>query len=383
MQAAAGKKANHAAGVGRLLASTLRSSQDHELILLDRLPEQERLGLTNLAAAGEVYGVLRPVSSGTLKAVEHDLALLLLTLREPSPLPSFYRQRRTLAELERQVALLVADRILDVEVDGSFLTGAQALAALGLGAAPGSTTIGEKSRLAMRYAAVFDVAVREMASQLYRFGSLPSTLRWCRRLPGPEAVLLFLGNSEHPAYERNFPQDDFPWISWRRRDGRHQIRGPAFKLYISPKIEYLPQTFAGLLESLQAGRASSLKVGADADNLLRTDKLIAYFATFEDLAECADSLRRRFEGIPVDGVPFSAQIDDHGLLSWGLDPPAGRGSGGSWRRRIVLRIARAILEGRRQNVAEPAEWATIHLGLQGVDAQEWRPRADLHDIAEA
>ena len=381
VQATGGRKHTSASTVG-LLDSTLRSSHCHALILLDRLPEPERRGLVVIDEAREIYGVLRSTGSDPPKIVNHALALLLLTLRDPGPLPAFYRRQCTPAELERQVALLIADRILDVEVNGSFLTGAPALAALGLQAEISISAISEKSRLAMRYAAAADSAEREVASQLYRFGSLPSTLRWRRQLPGHEAVLLFLCKPEHPALERSFPEDDFPWISWRRRDGRHQIRGPAFKLYISPKLEHLPQVFTGLFEVLQAGRASSLKVGADADNLLRTDKLIAYFDSFEDLAECADSLRRRFAGIPVDGVPFSAQIDDDGLLSWGLDPPAKHGSRGSWRSKIVVRIARAILEGRRQGVADPAEWATIHLGLQGVDAQEWRPRADLHDIAE-
>ena len=382
MQAANGSEANPSFAVGRLLALSLRTCQDLVLTLLDRLSEHERKTLGTFVEAGEAYGVLRRPGAGPIKIISHDLALLLLTLKDPGPLPAFYRRRWTPAEVERQVALLIADRIIDVEVDGSFLTGAPALAALGLKAEAGTTDISEKSRLAMRYAAASDADEREVASQLYRFGSLPSSLWWYRRLPGPEEVLLFLDKPEHPAFERNFPQDDFPWISWRRRDGRHQIRGPAFKLYISPKLEHLPQVFTGLFEILQAGRASSLKVGADADNLLRTDKLIAYFDSFEDLSECANSLRRRFAGIPVDGVPFSAQIDDHGLLSWGLDPPAKHGSRGSWRSKIVVRIARAILEGRRQGVADPAEWATIHLGLQGVDAQEWRPRADLHDIAE-
>lgn len=383
MQGTADQKASRAFAVGRLLASNLRSCQDQNLVLLERLPDQERRVLDSFSdQVEEIYGVLRPTGSGPPKIVTHDLALLLLTLKDPGQLPAFYRRRRTPAELERQVSLLIADRILDVEVDGSFLTGAPALEALGLRVGAGTTAISEKSRLAMRYASAFEVDERKMASQLYRFGSLPSSLRWHRRLPGPEGVLLFLGKPEHSAFERSFPENDFPWISWRRRDGQHQIRGPAFKLYISPKLEYLPHVFSGLLECFQAGRASSLKVGADADNLLRTDKLIAYFDSFEDLSECANSLRRRFAGIPVDGVPFSAQIDDHGLLSWGLDPPAKHGSRGSWRSKIVVRIARAILEGRRQGVADPAEWATIHLGLQGVDAQEWRPRADLHDIAE-
>jgi len=372
--------------VGRMLASNLRSGRDYALVLFDRLPVQERMGLSSFDEVGEIYGVLRSAGSGPLKVVNHELALLLLTLREPGPLPAFYQRSWPRAELGRRVALLVADRVLEVEVEGSFLTGAPALAALGLKADAGSTAIAEKSRLAMRYAAALDsVDERDLASHLYRFGGLPSTPRWCRRLPGPEDVLHFLGNPVHPAFDRNFPQADFPWISWRRRDGRNNPRGPTFKLYISPKIAFLPEIFACLFESLQAGRASSLKVGADAGNLLRTDKLIVYFDSFENLTECADALQRRFQGIPVDGVPFSAQIDEEGLLSWGLDPPAGRSariSRGSWRSKIVIRVARAILEGRRQAVADPVEWAPIHLGLQGVDAQEWRPRADFLDIAE-
>lgn len=387
MQGADVRIGNPAAAVGRLLASKLRSSQGRTLILLDRLPEQERMWLLTLKEAEEIFGVLRPSGSGPVKVVDYDLALLLFALREPGGLPAFYSRRLGPVEVGRRVALLVAERILEVEIEGSFLTGKSALAALGLGADTSRTAIAEKSRLAMRYASALASSEEHvLANRLYRFGGLPLTPRWQRQLPGPEEVLLFLGNPAHSAFDRSFPHAEFPWLSWHRRDGKSNSLRLRFKLYISPKIASLPEIFSSLFECLEASRAGSLKVGAAAGGLLRTDKLIVYFRNFEDLAECADVLQRRFRGIPVDGVPFSAQIDEEGLLSWGLDPPAGlyaRASSGSWRSRIVHRVAWAILEGRKQAVTDASEWAAIHLSLQGVDVQEWRPRVDLLDIAEA
>ena len=56
------------------------------------------------------------------RSATSDLALLLLTLRDPGPLPAFAAQRLG-EEAEEAVARLVLDGVLELEQDGRFVSG--------------------------------------------------------------------------------------------------------------------------------------------------------------------------------------------------------------------------------------------------------------------
>jgi hypothetical protein len=63
------------------------------------------------------------------------------------------------------------------------------------------------------------------------------------------------------------------------------------------------------------------KVGRDIYGMLRPDKLVAYFATQQQLCETSERLYARVGGMAAHGVPFTCELHGDGLLSWGMDPP--------------------------------------------------------------
>ena len=77
------------------------------------------------------------------------------------------------------------------------------------------------------------------------------------------------------------------------------------------------------------------------------------------------------------GVPFTAGLDDSGLLSWGVDPPsAGRRPGPreSWRYRLTNQLASGIVSAQSAAThVEPWEFALDRLSLDCVDPSTWTP----------
>jgi len=143
-----------------------------------------------------------------------------------------------------------------------------------------------------------------------------------------------------------------------------------------------------VLEALTAARATQFKVGADASGLLRPDKIVAYFPSYERLAAAADAVLARLDGAPAQGVPFTAEIGGGGLLSWGVDPPDDvrsvlGGSRESWRVWVAHRLAWALLTARntaidpQEHSLEPWRFALERVRLEGIDTATWTPSAAL------
>jgi hypothetical protein len=398
--------------VGGLLTLTLRANPLYELVLYDRLPAPQRAALAELAQDPGFYGVLRlredgsapPAGPQALKSVDRDTALLFLTLREPGPLPSYVRAQLGEAA-PRTVARLVADGVLGIESGGDFLSGPTALARLGDGGpgepAPGAGRIAALSAAALRYGqalALNDPSL--LAWRLYSYNRQPLTPRWARLLPTPEAMARHLGIAPRGAHRKLLdrawtPVEMAGWLAWfaRPRQGREpsdgaagRAGGPTWKLYVSPRAEGLAEGFGAVLEALTAARATQFKVGSDANGLLRPDKIVAYFPSYERLAEAAASVLARLDGVPAQGVPFTAEIGGGGLLSWGVDPPDDQRSvlgGGreSWRVWVAHRLAWALIAARpedpEEKTIEPWRFALERVRLDGVDTATWTPSAAL------
>ena len=77
------------------------------------------------------------------------------------------------------------------------------------------------------------------------------------------------------------------------------------------------------------------------------------------------------------GVPFTAQLDNKGILSWGIDPAnediLKDYEGGSWRAQITEKIALVIAEAKSQNLTrnEVIEYALNKISLDGIDTVTW------------
>lgn len=418
-----------------------RTSPEVELVLLDRLPPGLRASLRR-AHDGDLYGVLRPRSGSNgvpLRAVNRDTALLLFTLRQAGPIPSYARHGDP-GRLERQVRALVLDGVLEVQDGDRFLSGPAAVreapdgplsSGTDAGAgerAPGTgggDALARLSRRALLYAAALpSTDPGALALRLYVHNRVPLSPRWADRLPDAAAVLRYLGleRGAGPGW-RGRHGEVAGWLTWVRTTepgggpagavgGAPGARGPVWKLYVSPRPDAVPAVMGALPGAILGCGAEQFKVGADAGGLLRPDKIVVHFRDFEGLAAAAEALDRELEELPVQGVPFSSQIDGAGLLSWGLDPPQPRPPGGvgraagarpepaeasggeavpetpetlespgavSWRAWIAGRLgaslARAKREGRGPGRA--AAYALERLRTEGVDVEDWTPSAAL------
>ncbi len=386
-----------------LLRYVFRAGSAYDLVLYDRLSEEERRALAEVAREPGFYGVLRPRGEPGrgLKSADHDTALLLLTLREPGPLPA-YALARLGEGAERTIARFVADGVLEIEHDGAFVSGPAALALFTRqDTATGSDgRVAALSRAALLYAQAFPGEdPHRLALRLYAYNRLPLTPSWRRLLPDTAAVEHHLGLAPGGVHRKALDRawrrlaDREGWISWASRavaGDEGNADAPTWKLYVSPRPESLVASEAAVvgdvLAALTAARARQFKIGRDAGNLLRADKIVAYFPSFERLAAAADAVVERLAGVPAQGVPFTSEIGGVGLLSWGMDPPRAERAwslGESWRAWLAQRLARDLLAARHAASSatgapiEPWRFALDRLRLEGIDPATWTPGALL------
>jgi len=250
---------------------------------------------------------------------------------------------------------------------------------------------GSRSEAALQFVELLESDdLRLLTECLYRYNSLKGDGDWERRFRDVEAVrhAFTLGSdavlldklSEH-WFE--ISSAELPgWLIWQRRLSGAECGGSGrkLKLYISPAPESLAPAFRALVEVLPSYGSQSFKVGATAANLLRPDKMVAYFSDLADLTTAAHELARRLDGLPAQGVPFTSEITPDGLLSWAIDPPVGgvlpSGDSMSWRGWICTQLAAALVEARRDSDNELPAWqrALDRVRLQGVDVERWLPR---------
>ncbi len=371
-----------------LLGRELRANPAYELVLWDRLAPEERRALDRLPQDPDFYGILRPRSENAalgVKAVDRDTALLFLTLREPGPLPSYVRS--ALGEATgRAIERLIADGVLEIEKDGTFVWGPAALQVREV--LPAGGRLAGLSIAALRYgqALAIDDPLR-LSFRLYGYNRRPLTPRWRKLLSGPEAVQAHLGIAPGGPNRKLLDRTWRPsppseaWLSWRSRASEPaDSGGVTWKLYVSPAPEALAEGFGAVLEALAAARAGQFKIGSGAAGLLRPDKIVAYFPSFERLEEAARAVESRLAGVPAQGVPFTSEIAGGGLLSWGMDPPVTErdpwGGRESWRLWLTHRLARALIAARSAGEeVEPWRYAVERLRLEGIDPASWTPAA--------
>jgi hypothetical protein len=402
-----------------LFARPLRANPAFELVLFDRLPAGERQLLAGLERDPDHYGVLRPDSGSGLgvKSIDRETALLFLTLGQPGLLPAYVRSRLGDAAAAQALGRLVADGVLEIEREpGRYVSGAAAMQLFAAPVAAGGR-LAELSLAALRYGQELARMLPEseafrLSLRLYGYHRLPLTPRWQRAIPGAEAVRRYLGIAAggpwRPLLERHWrdltPAGDEPWMHWRPAAAMPAVPAGAvtYKLYVSLAPEALPEAFGTVLDGLAAVGPPGFKVAGTAGGLLRPDKIVAYFASFERLAEAAGAMAERLAGIAAHGVPFTSEIAAGGQLSWGVDPPleAGYGPPGgdgrmSWRLWLTHRLARALISGAATaageaaaeeaaggtaaggTAMEPWRFAVERLRLEGIDTDSWTPGGGL------
>ena len=393
--------------------TVFRSNAAYELVVFDRLSTDQQEMLADLKKQPEFYGVLRPAGDSrmTVKSVSRETALLFLTMKEPGALPEYARALLA-ADKGAGISRLVLDQVLEIEDAGRFLSGAEAYELLYGPSASHSATGGlqELSRRALQYGAALDLADPfQLSLRLYNYHRLPITSRWRDAYPNRQAVAERLGVRSGGRYAafvsshwheagnaddadgdgQNKESEHAGWLSWanRRRRASSAVTPTTHKLYVSPPPQFVENVFAIALRALTDTRVLQLKVGADVEGLLRPDKIVAYFESLDDLRSAADILAPPLQGCPAHGVPFTAPLDDDGLLSWGVDPPASQQllnwqPRESWRLWLTNRLANALLTAKRTPAEathrRPAwQYALERLQLEGIDTETWTPNAGL------
>lgn len=381
-----------------ILDGVFAANPEFELVLFDRLPPEQRELLKDLPKDPNFYGLLRPLGKSSLgvKAISRDTALLFLTLQQPGPLPAY--TRAILGErCGQEIARLVLDGVLALQRAGKLISGPEAAALMSRDreAPPaGADADGFLERLslqALKYGQSLGLADRmALSMRLYGYNRAPLAPFWKHTLRDDGAVAEFLRirtGATHALLDREWlaaPGND-GWLMWESRRletkaafANRAALGP--KLYVSPTIDDLPDVLPLALNVLSRNRVRHFKIGRDAAGLLRPDKMVVYFTSDDDLMETAEGLKRELHGCEAQGVPFTAGLGVDGLLSWGVDPPAGGHvlpwiGLESWRLWVTNRLASALIAARTGEASsmEPWQFALHRLQLDGVDTRSWTP----------
>jgi len=394
-----------------IVEASFRANPAFQLVLFDRLPPEQQEALRDLTKDPGFYGVLIPQqgSNAGTKSVCRDTALLLFALQQPGPLPGYVPSM--LGEnCNQAIAELVLDGVLQMEHEGAYVCGSDAYDLI-YDHRPAPETEGTLPRLtraALEYAQALDIDDSgRISARLYFYNRLPLSPFWLRRFPGQDAVASYLGIESGGSVRRYLEgrwarlkpsSESEGWFHWQTLADRmpETVAEPTYKLYLSPKPEFLREAFQVFVEVLSDSRAQHFKVGWDAAGLLRPDKMVAYFRGFETLAEAGQKMTARLSGCAAQGVPFTAALEDDGLLSWGIDPVAEWGTLSwerpSWRLWVTNRLANALVAAKSAaNTSgaglpacpEPGQsptprlvpwrFALERLRLENVDTDTWTP----------
>ncbi len=130
------------------------------------------------------------------------------------------------------------------------------------------------------------------------------------------------------------------------------------------------------------------KIGKNLPGLCRPDKIVAYFDSKEHLLQISHALWEKIYPYSAHGVPFSAQLYDTGILSWGMDPPLKDRTitsieYQSWRLWVVNMIASVIISlqfAYNDGAITTEEFFTLlkkKVALEGVDYATWAPTDNI------
>ena len=245
---------------------------------------------------------------------------------------------------------------------------------------------------ALQYAESLDLFDQKiLANRLYRFGSFPVSPRRHRRW-----TTSFLSSdtpNEYGSGLRVSPVGSLGlvgrvsysgrWINWFPEEKNQQPdpNRPVYKLYVSPLPDNVEECLSTIARFLIHDGLFALKVANSIGNVVRPDKIIAYFTSIESLRTVGERVSESLRGIPVHGVPFTATFSDDGLTSWAIDPPRSMIDQNhpnevfSWRAWITRHLAKSLLMARSKVDASIPPWrfALERLRSDGVEPESWTP----------
>ncbi len=384
--------------IRRILNEEFRINPLYTLREWNIIGHREKELISGLHDEADVYGVFSPTTPGSslsIKLAYHELALVYLHLTQSSLLPHYLTASHE-DSFNQAIAQLILDQVLEIKWNEKFVSGAHATEALFGKSLSADQHIPDfisiLSKQGIEYVLNLDEAeMRAIANRLYTYNTLPWDTSLKRNFnentdtrdfvfSNSRVSLTSLLNKEW--YLTTDPSKDH-WLGWSRRhfvDTSSNLtdRGD-YKLYISPVIHDLPQVMNVALPILTSSNAFSFKIGNGIQGLLRPDKMVAYFNNKSSLLSAAGELKNKFNDCKVQGVPFTAQIDDKGILSWGFDPPGSDVldaiEGGSWRCRVTDQIALAIVQAKTEKLdhGQAIDFIGSKLFVTGINPYNWTP----------
>lgn len=363
-----------------VLSGQVRANSSYRLRPIDSLSAGYRASLERWGVdSSTTFGVLTatPRSGLAPKLVDAAAAELFAELTRPG------RPRRVPFD---RLAWLVLEGVLEVEGPAGFVTGPAAYDVLASGRQGPSTSndrLGRLARAALDYVERLRLtSVEAVTARLYCYNRVPFSRRWACSYPGPDAVLALLPAGVLARHWVTVSSGGRSrWLSWAYSgsEGHEPTDGYPYKLYVSPRIEELPDVLPSLVGALTAASAARFKLGADATGLLRPDKVVVYLRDGHEAAAVAATVGEALAGVSAQGVPFSAALAGDGLVSWGGDPPRDAGPVGgrveSWRLSVCRRLAEGLVAAQRTAPARtrPADFALARLAVDGVDVRSFAP----------
>ena len=391
------------AHVNYILDRRFRANPDYELIAFDKLNDDEKRNLGSLPDGnGELlYGIFKPKCPNglTLKAATPDVALLFYSLREENFLPHYLRNSIS-GTFNDELVKLVLSGVIEVELNGEFISGSMSYSHLYQDKAPSSSDkksyLSKLSDDALKYGELLNITdTKTLSAHLYNFNRVALSPRWQRLFLNKAAVEEFLGvNSYKILFDERTSnwmmrpkKSSDRWLFWRKLSKeKNHLRLKTYKLYLSPECQALENTFPLIYESVTKTNATSFKIGNDGYGLLRPDKIVIYFSDKQDMIKAGQSIKKIFKELPVHGVPFTSQLDENGLVSWGIDPPSFETQFSwdslSWRLWVTDRLSKHLIEAKKNiksSSREPWEIAKHNLSYEGINVDKWEPAEDLWD----
>jgi len=282
-------------------------------------------------------------------------------------------------EAQNRIAAMIFDGIIEVELDGRFVSGPEVFVISDKRPNGMAETCVDFSRQAIEYAIGLEgLSIGETATRLYLYNRIPLNPTLARKLRSTDLFSDFICPDRETrlkigdSWPRMSAQD--AWMQWRTNSSTD---GNVYKLYLSPLVEDFPTLFEKAIFHLIEIGCECFKVGRTLMNLSRPDKFVAYFSTFEALRDAAIRIQESLDNVRVHGVPFSGKIDSLGIVSWGMDPPmivgSERGSGASWRYWVAQRLALHIHVAKETSSDNTVEHALGRISLDGIDVKSWSP----------
>jgi hypothetical protein len=378
-----------------LSSAVVRANPNYRFRPFAELTEEEALFISKTSAADDFVGVLIGADSINLniKAVSPHVATLFKKANAPQPVDSLITD---LPECERDeiVVRLILEGILQISANGIFLDqgAAHSLVIECEQNIIGNDHISRLSVNAIKHGQHLGLRNPEkLAARLYFYHRYPTTPGWLELWPHARGVLDYfaltqsapLGNELGRSFVISTRAlESTEWLSWHRRGlpPKHSKQNKC-KLYVSPSPASLRDAVMEVVALLPDSLATNFKMGASAYGLLRPDKLMIYFDNYNDMFDFAESLLPRIVGLSVQGVPFSASLDQSGILSWGIDPAEKEIGFGfhvddSWRIWICNRLAAALTDAF-DTVSSPWIYALTKIWLAGIDTRTWTHREFL------